>query len=134
LDVRQPRPSFASSGYPVQSYLEYQGTKLRNRFAAQAYEIQLAAMDHHDLLQPLPGDAQPAINRVRASTLVVDIDTDQLFTPAQAGVLAGHLLQAGARVERTTMSSLHGHDAFLMEWEALAPILTRALQMEAPAR
>lgn len=134
LDARQPRPSVATSGYPVQSYLEYQGTKLRNRFAAQAYEIQLAAMDHHDLLQPLPGDAQPAISRVRASTLVVDIDTDQLFTPAQAGVLAGHLRQAGARVERTTMSSLHGHDAFLMEWEALAPILTRALQMEAPAR
>lgn len=136
LDVRQPRPapgSAATSGYPVQSYLEHQGAKLRNRFAAQAYEQQLAAMDHHDLLQPLPGESRPAISRVKASTLVVDIDTDQLFTPAQADVLSGELRKAGARVERTTMQSLHGHDAFLMEWEALAPILARALQLEAAA-
>ncbi len=136
LDVRQPRPAFASTasgGYPIQSYLEHQGAKLRNRFAAQAYELQLATMDHHDLLQSLPGDNRPAISCVQASTLVVDIDTDQLFTPAQAEVLEEQLRKAGARVERATMSSLHGHDAFLMEWEALAPILTRALQLEAPA-
>src|SRR5688572_2742734 len=85
LDARQPRPSAsvtADNGYPVQSYLEHQGAKLRNRFAAQAYELQLAAMDHHDLLQPLPGDTVPAISRVRASSPVVDIDTDKLFTPA----------------------------------------------------
>ena len=135
LEVRQPRPALADSstaGYPVQSYLEHQGAKLRNRFAAQAYELQLAAMDHHDLMQPLPGEKSPAISRVRATTLVVDIDTDQLFTPAQAEVLATQLRQAGARVERATLRSLHGHDAFLMEWESLAPILTRALQLEAP--
>lgn len=134
LDARQPRPSgIVSSGtsYPVQSYLEHQGAKLRSRFAAQAYEMQLAAMDHHDLLQPLPGEKVPAISRVRASTLVVDIDSDQLFSPAQTEVLAKQLKQAGARVERSTISSIHGHDAFLMEWSSLAPILERALQLQA---
>ncbi len=135
LDARQPRPAQASSnasGYPVQSYLEHQGAKLRNRFAAQAYELQLAAMDHHDLMQPLPGDNRPAISRVKASTFVVDIDTDQLFTPAQAETLANCLHQAGAKVVRATVTSIHGHDAFLMEWETLGPILTRALQLQAP--
>jgi homoserine O-acetyltransferase len=135
LDARQPRPTQASAldkGYPVQSYLEHQGAKLRNRFAAQAYELQLAAMDHHDLLQPLPGETRPAISRVRASTLVVDIDTDQLFSPAQAEALAKNLRDAGALVERATVHSIHGHDAFLMEWETLGPILTRALHMQAP--
>lgn len=135
LEARQSRPAKATSaaaGYPVQSYLEHQGAKLRNRFDAQAYELQLAAMDHHDLLQPLPGDTQPAISRVRASALVVDVDTDQLFTPAQADTLAQHLRQAGARVERTTVRSIHGHDAFLMEWETLGPIFKRALQLQAP--
>jgi len=133
LDARQPRPSLTSSGasgYPVQSYLEHQGAKLRNRFAAQSYELQLAAMDHHDLLQALPGENRSIISRVKAATLVVDIDTDQLFTPAQADVLAAQLRQAGAHVERATMKSIHGHDAFLIEWEALAPILARALQLE----
>ena len=134
LDARQPRPAPGTdAGYPVQSYLEHQGRKLRHRFAAQAYELQLAAMDHHDLLQPLPGDTVPAISRVRASALVVDVDTDQLFTTAQTEALAQHLRNAGARVERATLHSIHGHDAFLMEWEALGPILTRALHLQAPA-
>lgn len=134
LDARQPRPPSGAlaAGYPVQSYLEHQGAKLRNRFAAQAYELQLAAMDHHDLLLPLPGDTRPAISRVRASTLVVDIDTDQLFTPAQAEALAKNLSDAGAHVERATLRSIHGHDAFLMEWEDLGPIVARALHLQAP--
>ncbi len=136
LDARQARPVPAkpvAAGYPVQGYLEHQGEKLRNRFDAQSYELQLAAMDHHDLLQPLPGDSRPAIERIRATALVVDVDTDQLFTPAQAAALAHHLRNAGARVERTTVHSIHGHDAFLMEWETLGPILTRALHLQAPA-
>jgi len=134
LEARQPRPTQAlpGAGYPVQSYLEHQGAKLRNRFDAQAYELQLAAMDHHDLLQPLPGETKSAISRVRATALVVDVDSDQLFTPAQADALAQHLRDAGAKVERTTVRSIHGHDAFLMEWDTLAPILTKALHMHAP--
>jgi len=133
LDARQPRPAPGTdAGYPVQSYLEHQGKKLRNRFAAQAYELQLAAMDHHDLLQPLPGDTVPAISRVRASVLVVDVDTDQLFTPAQAQTLTAQLRQAGATVERTTVTSIHGHDAFLIEWPTLGPLLNKALHLHAP--
>jgi homoserine O-acetyltransferase len=135
LDARQPRAITGQTSpgcYPVQGYLEHQGTKLRGRFDARAYELQLAAMDHHDLLQPLAGDTQPAIHRVRASTLVVDVDTDQLFTAAQADALVQHLQQAGALVERTTVRSIHGHDAFLMEWDTLGPILTRALHLQAP--
>jgi homoserine O-acetyltransferase len=136
LDARQPRSLVQPSeaGYPVQSYLEHQGKKLRERFDAQAYELQLAAMDHHDLRVPLPGDNVPAISRIRASTLVVDVDTDQLFTPAQADALVQHLQQAGALVERTTVRSIHGHDAFLMEWATLGPILTQALQLQAPKK
>jgi homoserine O-acetyltransferase len=134
LDARQPRPAPGTdAGYPVQSYLEHQGRKLRNRFAAAAYELQLAAMDHHDLTQPLPGDTKPALSRVRAATLVVDVDTDQLFTPAQADILTAQLRAAGARVERETVRSIHGHDAFLIEWKALGPLLTKALHLHASA-
>jgi homoserine O-acetyltransferase len=135
LDIDQPRSLSGRKSdvdYPVQSYLEHQGKKLRNRFAVHAYELQLAAMDHHDLLQPLPGETEPAINRMRASTLVVDVDTDQLFTPAQATVLVERLRAAGVQVERATVNSVHGHDAFLIEWETLHPILTRALHLQPP--
>ncbi len=132
LDERQPRPVKPTEVHPVRSYLEHQGSKLRNRFAVRAYELQLDAMDNHDLLLPLPGDSKPAISRIRASTLVADVDSDQLFPPAQSEVLVSQLRKAGATVDRATITSIHGHDAFLIEWDTLGPIVTRALQMNAP--
>ncbi len=132
LEVRQPRPSQPSVAHPVRSYLEHQGAKLRNRFAVRAYELQLDAMDHHDLTLPLPGDTKPAISRVRAAAIVADVDTDQLFPAAQSETLIAHLRKAGAPVDRATIRSIHGHDAFLIEWETLAPIITRALHLPHP--
>jgi homoserine O-acetyltransferase len=130
LEERQPRPKKSGESHPVRSYLEHQGAKLRNRFAVRAYELQLDAMDHHDLLQPLPGENRPAISRVRAAAIVADVDTDQLFPARQAETLVAQLRKSGAQVERATIRSIHGHDAFLIEWDTLGPILTRALQLK----
>src|SRR5690606_15193777 len=58
LEERQGRElagSDSGSGPPlfrVGSYLEHQGRKLRDRFDAGAYLVQLGAMDHHDLGRP----------------------------------------------------------------------------------
>ena len=60
------------------------------------------------------------------------MDSDQLFPSAQAEILVAQLRKAGAPVERTTITSIHGHDAFLIEWDTLGPIVTRALQLRAP--
>lgn len=116
-------------GYRIQGYLEHHGKKLNNRFTARCYELMLDAMDHHDLLRPLPGGRAPALAQVRAPALVVDVDTDQLFPPAQAEELARQLRLHGAHVERATLRSPHGHDAFLLEWDQLAPLVTRALNL-----
>jgi homoserine O-acetyltransferase len=128
LDARQHRkaghPPESPWSWPVQSYLEHQGRKLRRRFDARSYLLQLEAMDQHDLDAPPPGvDA----SSVPVRALCVDIDTDQLFTAAQADLLADWLTARGADVERTTLTSPFGHDAFLIEWEALAPLVRRAL-------
>ena len=131
LEERQPRPTKAGESHPVRSYLEHQGAKLRNRFAVRAYELQLDAMDHHDLLQPLPGESRPAISRVQAATIVADVDTDQLFPAKQAEALVAQLRKTVAHVERATIRSIHGHDAFLIEWDTLGPIITRALHLKA---
>jgi homoserine O-acetyltransferase len=70
-----------------------------------------------------------AVERVTSRALVVDIDTDTLFTPAQVDSLALRLSRNGALVKRATIYSPHGHDAFLIEWAQLAPLLTRALTL-----
>jgi homoserine O-acetyltransferase len=118
---RHPDPPWT---LPIQSYLEYQGKKLRRRFDGRAYLLQLDAMDVHDLDAPPPGTPGGPL---RASALCVDIDTDQLFTPAQVDVLADWLTAHGAEARRATVRSPHGHDAFLIEWDALDPLVRLAL-------
>lgn len=136
LELTQHRdlpPLPGGRGYRIQSYLEHHGRKLNNRFTARCYELLLDAMDHHDLRRPLPGQKVPALERIRASTLVAGVDTDQLFTPAQSAELARALRRAGhARVARATLRSPHGHDAFLLEWRQLDALIRRALRLPLP--
>jgi homoserine O-acetyltransferase/O-succinyltransferase len=128
LETKQGRRLQGEPGFTlpfrVQGWLEHQGQKLRRRFDARAYLLQADAMDSHDLDAPPPG---VGVATIVSSSLVVDVDTDQLFTLAQAEALARRLRFGGALVERATLSSPHGHDAFLLEWDALALLLERAL-------
>ncbi len=130
LEAKQGRHAPAEPGVPfpfrVQGWLEHQGQKLRRRFDGRAYLLQAGAMDHHDLKRPPPGLGAGPIS---ASSLVVDVDTDQLFTPAQVQALAEGLAADGAYVERATLHSLHGHDAFLLEWAGLTHLFKRALAL-----
>lgn len=132
LEAAQSRrlpPERGHKGYRIQSYLEHHGKKLNNRFTARCYELMLDAMDHHDLHRPLPGDTRPAIARIRAPALVVGVDSDQLFTPAQVDQLVGDLRRHRVPVEHAVVRSLHGHDAFLLEWEQLATLGRRAMHL-----
>lgn len=120
-----------ADGRSIQTYLEHHGRKLHLRLPANCYESQLDAMDHHDLHRPLPGTKGPAIARIKSSALVLDVDTDQLFPPVQSDELVRLLRENGGHVERATLRSPHGHDAFLLEWEQLAPLMARALLLPA---
>ena len=71
---------------------------------------------------------EPLLARIRAKVLVSDIDTDVLYTPEQVQAL-GEALATSTTVERATLRSLHGHDAFLIEWDQLAPLVVRALAL-----
>jgi homoserine O-acetyltransferase/O-succinyltransferase len=127
LEARQGRKLNGDTHpYRVQGWLEHHGQKLRRRFDARAYLLQAEAMDHHDL-DAMPSDLGPGT--IHASSLVVNVDTDQLFTPTQVEALAARLRAGGAHVERATLCSAHGHDAFLLEWDALATLVTRALAL-----
>jgi homoserine O-acetyltransferase/O-succinyltransferase len=111
----------------VQTWLEYQGTKLRARFDVEAYLCLLGAMDRHDL-DRLPG-AWEALAQTRV--LGVAIATDQLYTPAQTDHFVRALQARGGHAERDTIVSDFGHDAFLIEWDEMRRVLRRAQRQSA---
>ena len=142
LDVRQGRQlADGPSTYRMQTYLDYQGRKLVGRFETGTYLAMMDAMDHHDLARrPRQRDSgeswawldnTPGLDRIRSSCIAVGIDTDQLFFPVHASSIANALTSQGVVAEAATLQSLHGHDAFLIEWDQLERILERALKIPA---
>jgi homoserine O-acetyltransferase len=116
--------------YAVESYLHHQGSKLLGRFDAASYLVQIGAMDHHDL-DRWPG-VGVGVARITASTLAVGIDSDVLFPPEEMRRLADELRGLGRAARFEMLTSAHGHDAFLIEWDQVGKLLSAALDLPAP--
>ncbi len=109
--------------FQIEGYLDYHGQKLARRFDANSYLVLNKAMDLHDIGRDR-GGLDAAAQRVTCPTLVVSIDSDVLYTPRQQIELAELLRNAKSPlVEFETVTSIHGHDGFLIEFPQLGPIV-----------
>ncbi|NHE57457.1 homoserine O-acetyltransferase family protein [Cyclobacterium plantarum] len=104
--------------FKISSYLRYQGMKLANRFNALSYWTLSKAMDSHDLGRARGGTAA-ALAKIQCKVLSIGIDTDLLFTFVESRFISLHVPKGTYR----EISSLYGHDAFLIEYEQLQYIL-----------
>lgn len=96
------------------TYQRYMGEKLVNRFNAFTYHTLSRMMDRHDVGRGRVS-ADEALGTIRARTLVVGIDSDILFPLHEQEYLAASI--PGARL--AVISSLYGHDGFLVEFNQL---------------
>ena len=100
--------------YKAGSYQHHQGEKLAKRFNAFSYHRLSSSMDSHHLGRGRT-DAFTALQSITANTLVIGITTDILFPLTEQQYLARHI--PGAKL--STISSLYGHDGFLLEFEKI---------------
>ena len=105
--------------YAVQSYLDYHAYKLAMRFDANSYLIITQAFITHDIGRGR-GGTEDVLASLTMPALVVAVDTDRLFYPADMAALAEKLPGAGPVV---TVHSRHGHDGFLVENDQVTKIL-----------
>jgi homoserine O-acetyltransferase len=108
--------------FQMESYLDHHGRKLAHRFDANSYLALNRAMDMHDLGRDR-GGIDAALARITCPTLVVSIDSDDLYTPRQQEELRDGLAANGTPVDFEILRSIHGHDGFLIEFEQLGPIV-----------
>lgn len=125
------KPPFTDR-FQVESYLEYQGESLVSRFDANSYLYLTRAMDLYDTAEGWGSDEE-ALGRVRARTLHVGIRTDWLFPPGDVRATARKLQALGTDVAYREIDSVHGHDAFLKEWDAMTQVITEFLADGTPA-
>ncbi|HVK71889.1 MAG TPA: alpha/beta fold hydrolase [Kofleriaceae bacterium] len=74
------------------------------------------------------------LDRIRAATFALSIDSDQLYLPSHSAALVLELGARGVPARHATISSAHGHDAFLIEWEQLDAHLRVALGLPGSRR
>ncbi len=111
-----------SKSFEIESYLDYQGVKLVQRFDANTYLYLTKAMDDYDLSEKR-GRLSHVLKKMTMPALVMGINSDVLYPEREQRQLIEGLPNAlYARI-----TSPHGHDAFLIEFPQLAVRLRRFL-------
>lgn len=109
--------------FAVESYLQHHGDKLVRRFDANSYIVLGESMNSHDVGRGR-GGVDAALSAITANTAVVGIDSDRLYPLKQQERLAKAINTCPGL---DVVSSPHGHDAFLIEFDAIAPVVRRLL-------
>ncbi len=123
-------PDFTLTGveFEVESYLRHQGESFVRRYDANSYLYITRAMDYYDASVWGDGDLTAAAGRIQARTLVVSFSSDWLFPPELCRELVSALCRAGRAATYVDVPSRYGHDAFLVETEAVSRLIDSFLR------
>jgi len=111
-----------NSEFAVETYLEHQGQTFVERFDANSYLYITKAADYFDL-QKEYGSLRKAFANVKSRFFVVSFASDWLFTPEQSRAIVDALAANRKDVSYCDIDSSYGHDAFLLETDALGTFL-----------
>ncbi|NTV64920.1 MAG: alpha/beta fold hydrolase, partial [Oscillochloris sp.] len=109
--------------FAIESYLEHQGAVFNARFDANSYLYITKALDYWDLPRRY-GSLDAAMERVQADMLLLSIDSDWLYPPAESAAIAAALRRVGGNAEHITLHANDGHDAFLTNYATQTPIIS----------
>lgn len=127
LGVRFAGRSTRTPGkYDIVSWLEYHGDALAARFKLSAYRVMTRLTASIYVCH-----TAEELQRIEGTVHLVSIDTDLLFTHARSLEAYERLKSVAPRTTLDTIYSIHGHDAFLMEYEQLVGIIAPYFASEA---
>jgi len=116
-----------SLDFEVESYLRYQGRSFVERFDANSLLYLTKALDYFDL-----SNGHKSLTDVFRDCpslfLLMAFSSDWLYPPHQTKAIAQAIRRSGGDATYCEISSVHGHDSFLLEHEAMEPIITSFLQ------
>jgi homoserine O-acetyltransferase/O-succinyltransferase len=117
-ETQSEKNNEVTDDFRASTYQRYQGEKLANRFNTYTYWLLSKVMDSHNVGRKRQSIAT-ALKTIKAKTLIIGIDSDVLFPLNEQQYLAEQI--PGAKLE--VISSLYGHDGFLVEFEHMKKII-----------
>ena len=108
--------------YQIESWLVNHGFKLQNRFKLAAYKLMNHLLKTIDITKET-NDFEISASKISANIHIVSVDTDYFFIPDENRETFEILKPIKQNVFYHEIKSIHGHDAFLIEFDQLAQIL-----------
>lgn len=111
-----------SSLFQIENWLISHGIKLKNRFRLSSYRLMNHLLKTNDITRGRK-DIITIAKEIQSAIYVVSIDSDYFFIANENRKTYNLLKTVKENVFYNEIKSIHGHDAFLIEYEQLSQIL-----------
>ncbi len=108
--------------FQIENWLLNHGVKLKNRFRLSSYKLMNHLLKTNDITRGR-GSLLTVVEPINASIHLVAVNTDYFFIPEENYQTYVELKKLKESVFYHEIQSVHGHDAFLIEFEQLAQLL-----------
>ncbi|MBT8324179.1 MAG: alpha/beta fold hydrolase [Winogradskyella sp.] len=116
------RTTANSSLFNVESWLDHHGKKLEDRFKLESYKIMNQILKTVDITKGEESFVDVARN-ITGHIHIITINSDLFFKPEENWTTYVELKSVKENVTIGEIKSIHGHDAFLMEFSQLEKLL-----------
>lgn len=115
--------------YNIESWLLHHGKKLESRFTLHAYKVMTHLLGTVDISKNFKS-IDEALERIKSKVTLVSIDSDLFFVSEENKETEKLLLKNKKQVSYREIKSIHGHDAFLIEYQQLESLLNHVFKMK----
>lgn len=112
----------------VESWLLHHSAALKKRFKVSAYVLMNHLLTTINITKDT-GDFLASVKKIQGNVLLVGVDSDLFFTNSEIEETYNSYKTIKKNVQYKTIESIHGHDAFLIEFDQLAAILQPVFQI-----
>ena len=113
--------------FNIESWLAHHGDKLQKRYQLTSYKLMNQLLKTIDITRN-GEDFQTLMSKTNADIHIIAIDSDLFFTPKENRETFQELKKFKENVFYSEINSVHGHDAFLIEYKQLDNLLAAIFQ------
>ena len=119
--------------FNIESWLAHHGKKLQQRYQLSSYKLMNQLLKTIDITRDNE-DFETLMSKTKAAIHIVAINSDLFFTPKENLETYNELKKFKENVTYSEIDSVHGHDAFLIEYKQLDHLLADIFKAETIAK